>query len=90
MPAVEAKAAVKGLLKGLGEVKTAVQRSAVQRGSFKGTEITMAGHIPGGVTLHRAELGIKVDLKPPRPWKVEQVWVVGGGKKSWRVKEDSL
>lgn len=43
------------------------------------------------VTLHRAELGIKVDLKPARPWKAEQVWVVGGGnKKSWRVKEDSL
>lgn len=40
--------------------------------------------------LHRAEHGIKVDLKPPRPWKAEQVWVVGGGKKSWRVKEDSL
>lgn len=45
---VEAKAAVKGMLKGLGEVKTAVQGSALQIGSFKGTEITMAGHIPGG------------------------------------------
>lgn len=48
MPAVEAKAAVKGLLKGVGEVKTVVQGSALQIGSFKGTEITMAGHIPGG------------------------------------------
>lgn len=67
----------------LGEVRTAVQGSALQRGSFKGSEITMAGHIPGG-----AEPGIKADLKPARPWKAEQVWVVA--KKSWRVKEDSL
>jgi len=47
MPGVEAKAAVKGLLKGLGGVKTTVERSALQIGSFKGMEITMAGHIPG-------------------------------------------
>lgn len=48
MLVVEAEAAVKGLLKGLGEAKAAVQGSAVQIGSFKGTGITMAGHIPGG------------------------------------------
>lgn len=41
------KAAVKGLLKGLGGVKTTVQRSALQIGSFKGMKITMAEHIPG-------------------------------------------
>lgn len=45
VPGVEAKAAAKGLLKGL---KTTVQRRALQIGSFKGGEITMAGHIPGG------------------------------------------
>lgn len=50
VPGVKAKAAVKGLLRGLGGLKTTVQRRALQRGSFKGMKITMAGHIPGGAS----------------------------------------
>lgn len=49
MPRLEAKAAMKGLLKGLREVGTMVQGSVLQIGSFKGMKIAMAGHVPGGV-----------------------------------------
>lgn len=49
-PGVKVQAAVEGLLKGLGGVKTTVQRSALQIDSFKGMKVTMAGHIPGGAS----------------------------------------
>lgn len=39
------------------------------------------------VILRRAKPWIKGVLKPPRPWKAEQVWLGGGEGGGWWQKE---